>query len=242
MTIALLSVTIRHDRRIRVLFTNTLAVGAFVAGLYVLTNTDGAGANPAISAALVVPNSPNVVELALTDALVAGAAYSLSAVGVPCTDTSVTPAGSIQTFFFGAPAPEVNAELTQDNLGALIFGTDLIWAGTDILETPAGDLATVNGVANFQGAINRRLLGRSGLPWRPRYGALADRFVNGPRHGASTLKGVLIRQARADDRVASATASFSFDDANDPAAALFLVQVIPVGNSQPVSVTVPAGG
>jgi len=95
MAIALVSLSIKHERRIRAVFSNTLAAGAFTdPSLYVLTCTNSAGADPGVQKAVAILSSPNVVELQLDLDLVGGGVYRLQADGVPAVDLSVTPADS----------------------------------------------------------------------------------------------------------------------------------------------------
>lgn len=214
------ALVVRNERRVRLAFSSPLAAGAFgsnvptLAALYQITCTNGVGLDPTIVSAIRVPGAPDNVELALSLDLVTGGAYAVASNGVPALDTTLSPPAS-DTFLFGAlPAPSLNIEQSSDDLDALVFGVDLVWTGADFLETPTGDLATVQGLPNAQGAQQRRLLNEDALPWAQNYGVQAGAYVEGPSGGGLSLLARLNRQAVADDRVASATVDFVEDDAN----------------------------
>ncbi|HEY2517104.1 MAG TPA: hypothetical protein VGI39_39800 [Polyangiaceae bacterium] len=209
---------LRSERRVRLLFTGALAPAAFgsgvaILGLYALACTDGSGQDPVVSAAIVVPDAPNAVELALDLDLVAGGAYALTLANVPGADASLASASDV--FVFGAQAaPPVNTEASQDDIDALVYGVDLVWTGTDFGETATGDLATVAGVPNVTGAQVRRLTNEDGLPWAANYGAQAGRFIYGASPGGGGLLGILRRQSVADDRIASGAVEWTEDPAS----------------------------
>lgn len=219
MAIAFSALVVRHERRIRLLFSQALGAGAFGPGsalgtLYVVTCTDGSGGNPNVAAAIAVPSATTNVDLALDCDLVAGGTYQVATLGVPGADAS-TSAAAVGAFVFGAlTAPTQNVELHEDDIETLVYGVDLVWTGADFLETPAGDLATVQGVPNVQGAIQRRLLDEDGLPWDPTYGAKSANYVNGPAPNGLGLVGSLRRQAVSDDRVQSASVTWTEDPAS----------------------------
>jgi hypothetical protein len=240
VTIAVNQLTVRHERRIRVLFTAPVAAGAFVPGLYSLTSAAGAG-DPPVVGAILLPGAPIAVELALGADLQEGGSYVLTAVGVPGLDGSVTPEGSALAFRWSSGSPRQNVEQPEDDLDALLYGIDLVWTGTDFGETPLGDLATVQGVPNAQGAVERRLAAEEDLPWREGpYGPHARAYVDGPQKNATTLRGAILRQARVDNRVKDATASFTFDTEGD---AYFDVEIDLVGaDSFSVNVPVTSSG
>jgi hypothetical protein len=230
MTIAFAQLVVRSPRRIRLLFSGALALGAFgpgasVSGLYVITCTDGSGASPALAAAIALPAETGNVELALATDLAAGGVYQVVSVGVPGADTSVSALASATFTYGGLAAPTIDVEQAQPDIAALVYGVDLVWTGADYLETSAGDLATVAGVPNVEGAIGRRLTDEDGLPWDGGYGARAGNYVNGPSANGGSLVGALRRQAVADDRVRSATVSWT-DDPNSPGDNYFPVTVL----------------
>jgi hypothetical protein len=199
----LTTVFIRHERRVRLFFTEALAAGAFTSTTYyAIQNQDSLGASPAVLGALIVPNSPNCVELLLADELVKGAIYVASVAAVPGVLTTAT--GS-ERFRFGATtnAPS-NSEPAVSDLELVRFGRDLLWQDGDYLETVDGDLATIAGRANAQGAIERRLFA-DGLVWAPQYGPNAEEYVDATPGSMGTLRGSLIQQVVADRRFKSAS-------------------------------------
>ena len=232
MTIALNQLVIRHERRIRLLFTGPVATGAFVPGLYVIVLSPTGARGPSVVGAIVVAGTPNGVELALGADLQVGTPYELRAVGVPALDGSTVPLGSALAFVWDSGAPPPNVEQPQDDLDALLYGIDLVWTGTDFGETPLGDLATIQGEENAGGAVERRLASEEDLPWRgEHYGPHARDYVDGPQGSATTLRGAILRQARVDDRVKDASAAFSFD-AEGEGDAYFDVTVTLIGNAK----------
>lgn len=236
---------VRNERRVRLVFSDALGAAAFgpgtsVAALYVVTSVDGSGASPPISAAIPIPNAPGNVDLALGDDLVAGGVYQVATINVPGADGSASPAAT-EPFTFGAlAAPTLNVEQPQDDIDALVYGVDLVHTGSDYLETGAGDLATVSGIPNFQGAMQRRLTDEDGIPWDQTYGAKSGSFVNGPAASGGTLVSSLRRQSVSDDRVRSASVSWMPDPAS-PGDNYFPVTITPRGasaGSAPLTVNV----
>lgn len=239
--IALLSILIKHKRRIRLVFSSPVAAGAFTSvSYYTVTSQDGIGASPPVVSAIAVDGAVNNVELALGDELVPGGRYRVSAIGVPAVDSSVTDSTSTQIVAFGLERPTVNVEALVSDNDLLLYGRDLVWTGTDFEETAAGDLATVGGAPNARAALGRRLLA-SGLPWAPLYGPNARSYVNGTAPGVLTLSGALLGQAKADDRVASVTVTLEEDSLHQP---VFIVTPTLIGGEKPpaVAVTVPSAG
>ncbi len=242
MTIALTSITVRHERRLRLGFSNLLAAGAFTStAFYTVTSLDDGGAAPAVSAAIVVSGSPNFVELSLADDLAQDASFSIAAVAVPAVDASVTPPGSALTFRTGRPALQPNEELPGDDIRALIYGVDLVFDGSDYVETADGDLATVSGQANAEAAVQRRCMS-DGLPWAPAYGAHPRRYVDGARGAIAELKGALVRETLNDDRVDACTVDIVDDDTH-PERTTFVINATLKGAvaPTPVSVTLRTG-
>lgn len=221
------------------MFTQPVAAGAFgspAPTFYSITSSDGRGSSPGVSGALLVPNSPNVVDLSLSDDLVKGAFYTFSAIGVPAVDLSVTPGDSTLDLRWGVSAPKENVEPIVRDQQRLLYGIDLLWNGEDFQETATGDLDRVEGTANVTKALNRGVES-TGLPWDPTYGAGAREFVDSPSLAAGTLKGAVAAQILRDPRVKQVKVTYEIDDENtylnaDPT--LVSGEVI-----EPVSVEVP---
>lgn len=219
MSIALNAAVIKHERRIRVLFTNTLASSAFTStSYYTVTSLDGATSSPAVVRAFAVASSPHVVELQLADDLVQGAAYTISAVGVPATDLSTTPNPSETGVRMGRE-PQAGTAATARGpitvLEELLFGRDARWTGSDFAEAPSGDLDEISGLELMETDLTRRGLS-NGLPWDPAFGLHAREFVNGSPTGMRTLRGRAIAQLLQDDRVASADAEVDLSNPEEP--------------------------
>ncbi len=238
MTIALISVLIKHKRRIRLTFSTSLAATAFTdLTTYSIVSQDGVGASPAVVGSIRVSGSPTELELALGDDLAPGGRYMVSAVGVAALDASVTGSTATQIVAFGLIRPSANVESAADDNELRLYGRDLVWNGLDFEETPAGDLATVGGGRNVRAALSRRLLA-DGLPWDPSYGPDARSYVNGTAPGIKTLSGALLSQCTADDRVQSAAVTLESTAAGEP---VFVVTPTLIGGEKPsaISVTVP---
>jgi hypothetical protein len=243
MSIALNAVYVRHERRIRLVFSNTLAAGAFTnLTYYTVTNLDGSSVSPTINAAFAITGDVCTVELALgTTDLVGGGQYTVSAVGVPCTDSSVTPSGSVLTFNMTTDFTQIqNQEVKPLDMALVLYGRDLLWNGSDLQEDATGDLATIAGNPNVQQAIRRREVS-DGLEWDQTYGAKPRGYVDGSSLEATNLQGSLIQQAIQDPRVKSATCSIQDDD--DETSITFNLSVTLVGDDIPVpiDVAVPTG-
>lgn len=215
--VALLAVTIKHERRARLVFDSPLAGAAYTStAFYAVTELDGLAANPGVVKALVVTSSPQVVELQLDTDLVQGARYSFSAVGVPALDASTTPDPSAVTATvgrepaaaaLGAIGPVTDLELT-------LFGEDLVLDG-DFGETPDGDLDTVGGLRCATLDL-QRAAESNGLPWDPSHGLHAREQVDGHPQGLQALRGRAVEMMLRDDRVVSASAEVDFSDTEAP--------------------------
>lgn len=239
--ITLNAIEIKHERRLRLLFSRPVAAGAFgvLPSLYVVTCTDASGANPVVNAAMIVSSNPAVVELALSVDLVQSGAYSVSAVGVPGDDASVTPEGTVLPFRFGLNAPHVNAEPVRSDNEGLLYGIDLLWNGVDYQETANGDLEQVSGTANVTKALYR-IIESNGLPWDPSFGAHAREFVDSPSPAGGTLKGVVSAQILKDPRVKSIKVDISQDD--EKTYLTIKPTLITGADIKPVTMTVPSSG
>lgn len=239
MAIALLSVNVRHERRLRLLFTNVLAAGAFgVPGpaYYTVENLDGKAVSPVVEAALIVSGSPEVVELSLGADLCNGAMYRITADGVPATDASTTPSGSQEQFRFGTAPTKTKVEPGLRDRERLLFQVDLIWNGSDYEESPTGDLARVEGVPNVTKALWRRVE-TPGLPWDPTWGVDVREYVDSPSALAVPLRGVVAGQVAQDPRVSSVKTAVEIQQEKT------FIHITPTlkggTSSEPVSVTVP---
>lgn len=240
MAIALVAVTLKHSYRIRLSFSEALAAGAFTTlSYYGCTNTDGGGIDPGVEAAFVVPNSPNVVELQFGNPLVGGALYSITAVGVPGVDATTTPPGTGDTFSLGRDPVPANVEAPVSDLDALVYGIDLVHDGSDMVETSAGDLATVTGLANASQAIWRRETGHP-LLWDPDYSPKLRSYVDGSAGALAAARGEILRQAQLDDRVDTADVKLTFDP-TVVGGAFFTLNVVFIGAPAPIpiKITVP---
>lgn len=206
MSISLVAVDPRSNRRIRLAFSEALAAGAFTSTApYSVSCTDGTGVSPSVVAAFVVPDSPHVVELAVGADLTDGAVYEVSAVGVPASGGGSTLAGTSAPFRRGVILESPRVVDTQaDDLLAELYGEDLAHDGNDIVEDASGDLGKIGGVANVEAAASRGLLSE-GLEWDDSWGAKLRRFVDAPYASAGEMRGVCIRQLLRDDRVRRAS-------------------------------------
>jgi len=239
MTISLSSVIPRSARRLRLVFSQTLAAGAFGVSptFYTVSNLDGRGISPTVQAALAVVGSPAVVELALGSDLVHDAQYSVAAVAVPAADLSVTPGGTLERFKFapGLVAGE-NTEPKLRDRDLLLYGTDLIWDGADFLESATGDLERVRGRANVTKALHHGL-STHGLPWDPNWGVDAREFVDSPSPSSGSLKGAAVAQVLRDPRVRTVSSQVQVNYSDTY---LYLTPKLVSGETiQPVSITVP---
>jgi hypothetical protein len=208
MSISLVTAIVRHERRLRLVFTNSLAAAAFTTlSYYTVTSVDGAAASPAVVAVYSVTNSPNVVELHLGADLVQGALYVASAVGVPATDISTTPNPSEAHFRPGVERTEADlgTPAQVSDLERQLYGEDLVHDGRDFVETADGDLASSSGAPVVKADL-RRALEASGLPWDPGYGLHGREYVDGPAVHLGRVPARAVEVMLRDDRVESATA------------------------------------
>lgn len=204
MAISLLSIQIKHERRLRLTFTDTLAAGAFGSSptLYTVTTQDSLGSSPTVTESILIASDPRSLELALGDDLVPGGLYLVTAIGVPSIAGPVTDSTSQQLIQFSLTQTTLNAEPAVNEQDLALYGEDMIWNGLDYQETRQGDLDLVVGVPNALGALQRRCEA-SGLPWDATYGPNAESFVNSA--DAGPLRGAIVQQLLRDDRVKSAT-------------------------------------
>lgn len=207
------AVTIRHERRVRLIFSSALGVDAFTStSYYSVTNQDGLAASPSVQAVIQVPGSSNVAEIQLADDLVQGALYAFLAEGVPAQDLSVTAPGSSLEALFGQKAEPAAAATVAVAPAAevVLYGRDLHWNGDDFAEDGDGDLGTIEGAACVHRDLTARALS-DGLPWDPAFGAKPRGYVDAAAGSLRTLRGAVVAQMRADDRVAEASAELDLE-------------------------------
>ncbi len=196
MTISFNAIDIKHERRIRLIFSQPLDSAAFGSPAptnYVITCQDSLGSDIGVSAAMIVSSNPNVVELALSSDIVKGSHYVVSAEGIVATDASQTPSPSVLSFRYGLNAPLRDVEPILQNRDELLYGVDLLWNGQDYQETASGDLDRISGTANVTKALYRGIESQ-GLTWDQSYGAKVRDFVDSPSTVAGTLKGNVMAQ------------------------------------------------
>jgi hypothetical protein len=226
--LSFVSIEPRSARRIRLLFDKNLAVGAFTStAFYTVDCVDGAGVDPAVSAALAVPNVPFAVELALADDLAPGGSYTVSAVAVPAADATTTAPGSTLPLFQAERPPGPVADVSPDALATFIFGADPTFQ-QDFLETADGDLARVSGQENAKAALVRAMVS-DGLCHDPTYGAHPREYVDGPAGTIGTFPGKVQKALLRDDRVKRARVVIEDADQSNPDRAIINSQVELIG-------------
>jgi len=203
MPVAFQNAVIRSPRRLRLLFSNTLAAGAFSTSFYSLESLDGFGADPPVNAALVVPDASDQVELSLQYELAPGGLYRLTvAAGVPAADLSVALAAELE-FKMHVPRLGPSSGVSLDAMVRRVYQVDLVHDGRDFVEDADGDLATITGPQNAKKALTKRGPA-NGRPWNAEFGAYAREFVDAAPGTLPNLVGRLTQELRRDDRVVSA--------------------------------------
>jgi hypothetical protein len=198
MTFQLSAITYRSPRRVRLSFSEALGAGAFQVARYTVVSLEAAGTDRGVCAALLVPDAPHVVELAMDGDLFSRAKYQISCVEVPAAGAGVF-SGSLEVAT-PAPAKAPSSAIEAPDVGALLYGIDLAWNGTDIAEGPGGDLATVSGLANVEAAVRRTLVA-DGLPWDKTYGPHLRGYVDAAPGVLPEMVGAIQRALRSDDRI-----------------------------------------
>lgn len=241
MSILFTSITIQHERRLRLLFSNSLAAGAFTnLALYAVASVDATQPSPSVVAALIVPNTPNAVDVAVDQDLTPGAPYTVTAVGVPASDSTITPAGSVLPFALGTVIAVPNSEIDQDDVDALTYGVDLVHDGTDFVEGPDGDLMTLTGQPLvFTDVVFREL--SDGLPWKPSFGGHLRSLIDGPSVGAR-VRGRLVMQAKLDPRVATVDAVRAAPDPANPGSTNYKLTITPISAGTPTTIPLRVPG
>lgn len=216
--IELISIVVRNERRLRLVFSAPLAFGAFgtpAPAYYVIDNEDGAAPSPGVNAAILVIGAVTNVELALDTDLATGALYRVRAIGVPAQDASTSTSASDQRFRPGTPQQQTNVEPKVNDQDLLLFGRDLVFQG-DYVETAEGDLEVISGLPNAQAALKRRMLGAP-HPWAPDYSPRARQYVDAPFSLLGSLRSRLEAQALRDDRVKSVVATLVLGENDEDA-------------------------
>lgn len=239
-----LSAQVRGSRRIRIFFTGPLASGAFSSTTpYVVTSTSNIVSVPIVTnAVFAISTDPNAVEIEVNVDLIAGAQYTLTLTNVP-TQSAPNFSGTIP-IYVGQPiasvaTPQPNVEPETSDIDLLLYGRDLYWNGSDIQETPGGDLATLWGQNNYLGAITRRVMS-NGLTWDPGYGGKIQQYVDAPDVMQTPLAANVVSQARADDRTAQASVTVQqMSGTTDGGQWSVAVQVTGTDGLQPQTINIP---
>lgn len=185
---------------------------------------------------MLVPGSAACVELALSNDLVQGQHYQVTAVGVPAVDATVTPGGTSELFWFGSPIAKHKIEPNLRDRERALFKSDIIWTGADYEELPNGDLARADGQANVTKALWRSVE-TAGLPWDPSWGVDVREYVDSPSPTAGTLRGALVAQLMRDRRVREVSSEVSVEDEKT----IITLKPVLIGgiSAEPVSTVVP---
>lgn len=245
MTISLVTLVYKHERRVQLVFSTGVGAAAFTStSPYTVTNLDGAGSSPSVVAVYLVSGSSHVVELALGADLVPGGRYQFAADGVPALDAAdgSTPTPSTTIGTFGAStAPVITKQRGgTTELEALLYGVDLLFANGDFVEAASGDLDTIAGAANLTGALYRRAFS-DGLAWDATYGLKSREYVDGTPNGLLGIRAKAEAQMRADDRVSGATAAVTADNATSQGFVSIDVKPIGVGELAKMKVPIALG-
>ncbi len=231
MTIALVSAQIRHERRARLFFSNTVAAISFTSTSYYLVDcTNNAGPSPLVSAVFAVASTPNAVELQLSSDLAPGGVYKFSADGVVADDHSTVPGGSEAYAAFGEQVTRPNKGPVTE-LEALLYGLDIRFEGGEFIENAAGDLETISGPPLVRRDLWNRLLS-DGLPWDPDYGVKSREWIDGSPGALFALRGRTSDQMTEDDRVRDVEVTIK----DDGAEATVTVAPILIGDSNVASI------
>jgi hypothetical protein len=235
MVFALQNIIVRSRRRLRVLFTEPVAAGAFATAFYTVQSLDGIGIDPVVNGALVVLDSPQVVELSLAIDIADGARYQLNvASGVPALAGGTAAAGQYQFAAPSAPAAP-SPELAIDDLLNDVYGNDIVHNGADFVETAEGDLAMIGGPENVYSALSVRAI-LEGLAWDATIGARLREFVDGPNQEIGVVRSRIVAQVLQDDRVVAARGSYTTSENGE---AFVDVSVTLVGQTAPRTISLP---
>jgi hypothetical protein len=213
MSISLVTTQINGTRRVRLFFSGPLAVGAFNTSLYAAATADGGGPSPiSIEAAFAIATDPNAVEIAINCDLTPGGLYTVTCTSVPGTDSS-TFTGTANIRAVQPVSPPANVEPETSDFQLTLYKRDIAWGSQGFIEDSTGDLRTISGRPNWQGAMSRRMIS-DGVTWDAVYGAKAQQAVDAPAAFQTSLAGQFLAQARLDPRTYQASISLS-DNPND---------------------------
>lgn len=214
MANTLAKVVLMSSTRIRLIFNEALAAGAFVAALYSISDVSLNSGGPTVKAALAIASANSQVELVLGSPFASGHGYAVNCAAVPGID-STTFTGSLPFAFSVPNSPQQNVEPQKNTSDDWAFGRDLVHTGPggDYLEDASWDLVPVGGLPNVQGAIARRVVSY-GLPWDQTYGPRLDDDVDGPNATSAPATGRIRANILSDDRVQGCTVTFNLDGQN----------------------------
>lgn len=233
MSISLMSVVIRHERRVRLAFDAAVGSGAYVASLYDCVSDGQDAGDPGVVKVFAVANSPNFVELQLGADMQPGKRYRFFANGVPAAGSGVTPTPSsvnaqfmISSAVLQDIAPNANpVGVLLSDIEEVLFGKDLRHDGVDFAEDANGDILVVSGLEVLD-TDNSTAIESDGLAWDPNYGAKLRQRVDAPSATVYGLRGIVIAALRKDDRNADVAVSVN---ASDPARPYLETTVTPIG-------------
>jgi hypothetical protein len=232
MSIVLTSIYAARARRIRLVFSEPVAAGAFGTSLYTVASEGPIAASPSVRAAYAVAGQPASVELVLNIDLVVDASYTVAMVNIPAV-AGGTPFSGMSRITYTTPQAATNVEPIVSDYDVILFGRDLVWNGNDFEEDVNGDLAVVSGIPNAVGALRRRFLG-SPLPYAANYSPNAREYVDS--NDATPLGSKLREQALRDPRVLSVKVSPTEDSDGNT---VFEISPKFIGDrtAEPISVT-----
>lgn len=238
MATAINTLVLRGPRRVRLLFTGALAAGAFTStSYYAAANSSNSLAPPLfVEAVFAIANTPNGVEVSLSQDFVPGDLYTFTVTAVPTVDGS-NPSGSVQVTVPQPLQSATNTEPATSDIDLVLYGEDLYFNGADIVEDSTGDLATLSGSDNWVTAIQRRMMSY-GIKWDPSYGPKSYEYVDAPQPYQLPFAGALVAQAKADNRTAQCTVTVA-PAPLDPGGFVFQLTITGRDGLQPQTFSVP---
>lgn len=231
------SLIIRSKTRLRLQFTSALDTTAFTGtGAITIVSLDAIGIDEIIRERLPVSGNTSAMELVLAYELAQGGSYLLTLTGIPGADaTTVT---TQDKFAVGEGYAKINVEFSTPDVETALYGTDLVWSGLDYVEGTDGDLLTISGRANVNGALQRRLTGEP-LPWNRSYGGNIRSYVDSPSASIFTIRGEVLRQMLSDDRVKTATIKLDQTDNVEEATYELVIGLKGASNDSKLVIGVP---